>query len=49
MIKRLSLVTCILVLATAGFKPVYAQHDNSQLSQIYIEEIPSREGPSSAQ
>lgn len=44
---KLVLITCILALATitaCGFKPVYAQHQNTGLSDIYINEIGSREG-----
>lgn len=44
--KFLLLLACGLLLSftACGFKPVYAQHEKSELSQIYVAEIPKREG-----
>ena len=42
--KLLTASLLLLTLASCGFTPVYAQHDNSQLAQIYINEISTREG-----
>lgn len=44
--KNILLTACFLLfaLSACGFKPMYAQHDNSALNQIFVEEIPTREG-----
>lgn len=42
--KNLFLLFFFVMLSACGFKPIYAQHDNSALNQIFVEEIPTREG-----
>lgn len=44
--NKIALISILLSLASCGFKPVYAQDSVSrqQFQQIYISEIPNREG-----